>query len=176
MPSENSSGAVRPRSWRRVLALGVTVFQSAFSEYALKTLVLVLLVGASMRYLERHQSAILISAMFAVPFILFSTPGGYLADRFSKRSVTIVTKSAELGITLVVALAIILHNLPLAVFAALLLRSQSAVFSPSKFGLLPELLRESRLSWGNGFLQVAMFSAIIFGTWTGARMAGHFYQ
>lgn len=169
-------GAVRPRSFQRTWALTLTVFQSAFSEYALKTLVLVLLIGSAVRYLQREQSAILVGAIFAVPFLLFSVPGGYLADRFGKRNVTIGVKLAELLITAVVAIAIAVHNLPLAVTAALLLRSAVAIFGPSKYGLLPELLPESRLSLGNGYLQVATFSAIVMGSWTGSWVADRFYQ
>lgn len=174
---ENSStGAVRPRSFQRTWALTLTVFQSAFSEYALKTLVLILLVSSALPHLQREQSAILVGAIFAVPFLLFSTPGGFLADRFSKRRVTIAIKATELLITAIVAAAIVVQNVPLAIVAALLLRSAAAVFGPSKYGLLPELVPESRLSLANGFLQVSMFSGIVIGSWTGSWIAQHFYQ
>jgi acyl-[acyl-carrier-protein]-phospholipid O-acyltransferase/long-chain-fatty-acid--[acyl-carrier-protein] ligase len=123
--------------------LALTAFQSAFSEYALKTLVLFLAVAGAVRHLEREQSAILVGAIFAVPFLVFSTPGGYLADRFSKRNVILATKIAETIITLVVATAIAVHNVPLAIVAGLMLRSEAAVFGPAKYGLLPELLPES---------------------------------
>ena len=39
----------------------------------------------------------------------------------------------------------------------------SAFFGPSKYGLLPELLPERRLSWGNGILELGTFLAIITG-------------
>ena len=176
METASTNGAVRPRSFSRAWALTLTVFQSAFSEYALKTLVILLLASAFIRYLEREQSAILVGAIFAVPFIVFSTPAGYLADRFSKRNVTIATKIVELIITALVAFAIARNNLTLAIVAGLLLRSEAAIFGPSKYGLLPELLRESRLSWGNGILQLAMFTAMVAGTWSGSRIADRFYH
>ncbi len=176
MATPGTSVESRPHSFLRVWALALTVFQSTFSEYALKTLVLILLMAASIPLLGHEQSAVVVGAIFAVPFVLFSTPGGYLADRFSKRRVTIGTKIGEVVITAVVAIAIAAHNIPLAVTAALMLRTQAAVFGPSKYGLLPELLPESRLSWANGLLQVAMFSAIVSGSWTGAWIAERFYQ
>ena len=40
----------------------------------------------------------------------------------------------------------------------------SAFFGPSKYGLLPELLPEKKLSWGNGLLELGTFMAIILGT------------
>ena len=47
--------------------------------------------------------------------------------------------------------------------------THSAIFGPSKYGLLPELLPEQKLSWGNGVLELGSFLAIIRGTvgrWT----------
>ncbi|HWR16010.1 MAG TPA: acyl-[ACP]--phospholipid O-acyltransferase [Terriglobales bacterium] len=176
MANPTSYGSARPRSLGQIWALTLTVFQSAFSEYALKTLVLVLLVGSAMRELGRERSAILVGALFAVPFLFFSTPGGFLADRFSKRNVTIGTKLAELIFTALVALAIVVNNVPLAILAALMIRSGAAVFGPSKYGILPELLPESRLSQANGILQVSMFSAIVTGSWTGAWIAQRFLE
>ncbi len=176
MQSPGIAGEPRTHSFPRIWALTITVFQSAFSEYVLKTLVLVLLVSARIPQLARQQSAIFVAAIFAVPFLIFSTPGGYLADRFSKRQVTVGTKIAEVFITLVVAVAIASHNVPLAIAAALMLRSEAAILGPSKYGLLPELLPESRLSWANGLLQAALFSGIVGGSWTGAWIADRFYQ
>src|SRR5581483_7617235 len=40
----------------------------------------------------------------------------------------------------------------------------SAFFGPSKYGSLPELLPERKLSWGNGLLELGTFMAIILGT------------
>ena len=44
----------------------------------------------------------------------------------------------------------------------------SAIFGPSKYGLLPELLPERKLSWGNGVLELGTFVSIIGGTVAGA--------
>jgi acyl-[acyl-carrier-protein]-phospholipid O-acyltransferase/long-chain-fatty-acid--[acyl-carrier-protein] ligase len=46
--------------------------------------------------------------------------------------------------------------------------TQAALFGPSKYGLLPELLPAKRLSWGNGVIELGTFLAIIVGTVTGA--------
>ncbi len=42
--------------------------------------------------------------------------------------------------------------------------THSAFFGPSKYGSLPELLPEKKLSWGNGILELGTFMAIILGT------------
>ena len=56
------------------------------------------------------------------------------------------------------------HSLVLECAAGFLMTSQAAVFAPSKYGILPEILPEERLSWGNGILELGTFLAIILGT------------
>src|SRR5207249_2646480 len=97
----------------------------------------------------------------AVPFILFSMTGGYLADRFSKRTVTIGTKVFEMAVMLLAVMALAEGNLTLALAAVFLASTQAAVFGPSKYGLLPELLPQKLLSWGNGIIELGTFVAII---------------
>ena len=50
-----------------------------------------------------------------------------------------------------------------------LISAEGALFGPSKYGLLPELLPEPRLSWGNGIIELGTFVAGI-----GATMAAGF--
>ena len=54
--------------------------------------------------------------------------------------------------------------------AIFLMGVHSAIFGPSKYGLLPELLPEKRLSWGNGILELGTFLAIILGMMAGAEL------
>jgi acyl-[acyl-carrier-protein]-phospholipid O-acyltransferase/long-chain-fatty-acid--[acyl-carrier-protein] ligase len=42
--------------------------------------------------------------------------------------------------------------------------THSAIFGPTKYGMLPELLPEKKLSWGNGIFGLGTFAAIITGT------------
>jgi acyl-[acyl-carrier-protein]-phospholipid O-acyltransferase/long-chain-fatty-acid--[acyl-carrier-protein] ligase len=63
------------------------------------------------------------------------------------------------------------HTLALSLVALTLVATQAALFGPSKYGLLPELLPEKRLSWGNGVIELGTFLAIILGTVTGSTLA-----
>jgi acyl-[acyl-carrier-protein]-phospholipid O-acyltransferase/long-chain-fatty-acid--[acyl-carrier-protein] ligase len=40
----------------------------------------------------------------------------------------------------------------------------SAIFAPSKYGILPEILPHEKLSWGNGILELLTFLGVILGT------------
>src|SRR3989449_4678594 len=117
---------------------------------------------------------LVVPLLFSVPFLLFSMSGGYLADHFSKRSVTIGTKVLEMAVMGVALVGLASKNLPGTAIAVFLLSTQASLFGPSKYGLLPELLPEKRLSWGNGIIELGTFLAVITGTLIGASMAGAF--
>src|SRR3984893_4651840 len=93
------AGVPASQSWRRGFwALILTQFQSAFNENGLKNLVLFLILAMNIGAEDRDRRVLIVGALFSAPFILFSLTGGYLADRFSKRSVTIGTKFLEIAV------------------------------------------------------------------------------
>ena len=98
------------------------------------------------------------------PFILMSGYAGQIADRFSKRSVTLVVKLAELPIALLAMLGFCLQNLWLTLVGMLLLATQSAFFGPAKYGMIPELVEERELSRANGLLNMLTNLAVIVGS------------
>lgn len=163
----------QPPPWQRGFwALMGTQFQNAFSDLALKNLI-IFLVLARMAEGERDRYVALAGALFAVPFILFSMFGGWLADRFSKQLVLSSVKLAEIGIMLFAALALGLQNLWMELGAVFLMGCHSSIFGPSKYGILPELLPVEKLSWGNGLLELLTFIGIILGTVAGGLLAEH---
>src|SRR6478672_5407220 len=74
----------------------VTQFQGAFSDNALKNLVVFMILGLNVPLAKKHEIGEEVAALFSLPFILFSMAGGYLADRFSKRTVMIGVKVFEI--------------------------------------------------------------------------------
>jgi acyl-[acyl-carrier-protein]-phospholipid O-acyltransferase / long-chain-fatty-acid--[acyl-carrier-protein] ligase len=160
------------RKWRiGFWSLIATQFQGAFNENALKFLVIYLILALETDKGHRDRLEALVGFLFAAPFILFSLSGGYLADRFSKRTVTISTKLFEVGVMLIGVAALIGPSFPLALAAIFLVCTQGAVFGPSKYGLLPEILPPDKLSWGNGVLELGTFLGIIAGSVSGAFLA-----
>ena len=163
--------AAPPQNWRLGFwSLIVTQFQGAFNDNALKFLVIYLVVERNFASSVRGQLILLIGALFALPFIFFSLTGGYFADRYSKRTVTIGTKYFEIGVMVFALAGLALANLPMQAAAVFLISTQGALFGPSKYGLLPELLPEKKLSWGNGIIELGTFLAAI----TATMAAGFF--
>jgi acyl-[acyl-carrier-protein]-phospholipid O-acyltransferase/long-chain-fatty-acid--[acyl-carrier-protein] ligase len=163
------------RSWRLGFwSLIATQFQGAFNDNALKFLVLYLSLQTNLSPDEEASKVRMVGLLFAAPFILFSMAGGFLADRFSKRSVTIGTKYFEIAVMVLAIAAFWLHSTLLSLVALFLASTQGALFGPSKYGLLPEILPETRLSWGNGVIELGTFLAAIAGTLAGAHLSEWF--
>ena len=163
------------RSWRLGFwSLIATQFQGAFNDNALKYLVIFLIIGNNLSANDEENKVLLVGSLFALPFILFSMTGGYFADRFSKRTVTIWTKIFEVAVMLFAIAGFAVHSLLLSMVGVFLASTQGALFGPSKYGLLPEILPEKRLSWGNGVIELFTFLAVITGTMIGAYFSEAF--
>jgi acyl-[acyl-carrier-protein]-phospholipid O-acyltransferase/long-chain-fatty-acid--[acyl-carrier-protein] ligase len=156
-------------------ALIAVQFQNAFSDNALKWLVSFLVLESALSKQQRDLWFILIvPLLFAVPFLVFSIPGGYFADKYSKRSVTLATKFFELLVMGLGTFALARNRLDLAGFALFLACTQGAIFGPTKYALLPELLPESKLSWGNGIIELTTLLSAIFAALAGGFLATQF--
>jgi len=163
-----SPSAVSHVGWQRGFwSLMGTQFQNAFSDNALKQLIiLVLLAGATASASgekKNDELVAMVTAVFSAPFILFAMLGGWLADRNSKQRMMVYVKTAEMGIMAFAGLALWLTSLPLLLGAIFLMGCHSAIFAPSKYGILPEILPHDKLSWGNGILELLTFLGVILG-------------
>jgi acyl-[acyl-carrier-protein]-phospholipid O-acyltransferase / long-chain-fatty-acid--[acyl-carrier-protein] ligase len=111
-------------------------------------------------------------AMLVLPFIILAAPAGYCADRFSKRTVIVSCKVAEV-ILMILGVVVILHgNVWLMFFTLFLMGGHSAIFGPSKYGSIPEIVRPERISAANGLIGMTTILAIVSGT----VGAGYLYE
>ena len=166
-----------PPNWQRGFwALIVTQFQNAFNDNAIKFLVIYIIVAMNFPEGQRDFLVLVVGALFALPFIFFSMTGGYFADRYSKRSVVIGTKLMEIVVMAVAITGLAMRSLPLECAAVFLISTQSALFGPSKYGLLPELLPEERLSWGNGIIELGTFLGSISAVMAAGFLAAHYRE
>ena len=167
-------GGPEMKPWRRGFwSLFITQCQGAFSDNIFKFVVMFLVMGEMTRD-QKDELAPVIGAVFALPFILFSMFGGMLADRYSKRTIAVSTKIAEVVIMSLGLIGLVTSQIWLLIVVVFLMSTQSAFFGPSKYGLLPETLPESRLSWANGYMMLGVFVAIILGTVIAGQLSEHF--
>ncbi len=129
--------------------------------------------GADFETASQTQTTIAF-VVFTLPLMCTSIVAGVLADRLSKRTVIITMKAVEVGLMIAATIALFLNPAggiwPLVVLAGM--GVHSAIFSPAKYGILPELIGHERLASGNGLLEMWTFLAILGGTAGGGMLLG----
>lgn len=148
---------------RSFYCLNATQFLSALNDNVFKLLVIYLLIN-----IEGPAAAntilSLAGAIFVIPFLLFSSTAGVLADRFSKRTIIVATRTTEILILLFGAAAVFFEWGIGAYTALFLMATQAAVLGPSKYGIIPELVDQKMVSKANGSMTSFTYLAIILGT------------
>ncbi len=105
----------------------------------------------------------IVNALILLPFVLLFTPSGFLADRFQKVSVMRASAWAAVAITLGITLCYYLGWFWPAFAMTFLLAVQSAIYSPSKYGYIKELVGKESLAAANGWVQATTTTAILAG-------------
>src|SRR5260370_8775231 len=127
MPAEETHFIPVPEKtwWLGFWSLSATQFQGALNDNGLKFFVIFLILGPNPTDSQKDFLVFVIGNLFALPFLLFSMAGGFLADRFSKRSVAIATKIFEVCAMLFAVYAFTRGNTRMA-YAVIFLASPQA--------------------------------------------------
>ena len=151
---------------RRFAPLFATQFLGAFNDNVFKNS-LVILIAFSLADQSENNSSILViiaAGLFILPFFLFSALAGQFADKFEKSRLIQRIKLAEICIMLLAGLGFLLASPWLLMLVLFLMGTQSTLFGPLKYGILPQHLDESELTGGNGMIQMGTYAAILLGT------------
>jgi acyl-[acyl-carrier-protein]-phospholipid O-acyltransferase / long-chain-fatty-acid--[acyl-carrier-protein] ligase len=154
---------------RRFLPLFVTQFLGALNDNFFKQ-ALVVLVTYRLAEAAGLNSQILVTlaaGLFILPFFLFSATAGRLADKFDKRRLVLVVKSAEIVFMATATAGFLTGNVVLLFTVLFLMGVHSTFFGPIKYGILPAHLRADELLAGNGLIDAGTFLAILIGTIAG---------
>jgi len=145
---------------RSFWGLNLTQFLGAFNDNLFKQLVLLLCLAQAHEGSDLQGLGLI---LFASPFIAISGYAGFLSDRYNKRTIIVLCKVAEVLIVLLGMVGFMTGSLPFLLGVLCLMGVHSAFFGPSKYGILPEMLRAQDLPRANGMILMATFLAIIFG-------------
>lgn len=143
--------------------LNITQFLGALNDNVYKLLIVYFLIGQE-GIENGHTILALTGAIFVLPFLLFSAFSGLMADRYSKRNIIAFTKVLELIVMLLGVVAFWYESRWGSYFILFLMAAQTALFGPSKYGILPELVPQEKISKSNGIMTSFTFLAIISGT------------
>ena len=149
---------------RRFLPYFITQFLGAFNDNVFKqALVLAILfkIGVSA---DPNVLINLSALLFILPFFLFSALGGQLGEKFPKHRLIRLIKLAEIVIMLFGSVSVLLGSLPMMLAVLFAMGSQSALFGPVKYSILPLQLAERELVGGNALVEMGTFLAILGGT------------
>ena len=147
---------------KSVLSLLVAQFLSAFGDNAILFAVIALVMQSSELpnwYIPALQSVFILAYILLAPF------AGPFADQRPKRIVLLLGNLLKAA----GALLILIHVEPLIAF--LLVGAGAAIYSPAKYGILPELVDEQQLVKINSWVEGSTIVAILLGMLVGAKLA-----
>jgi len=152
---------------RSFVALLVTQFLVALNDNIFRWLIVP--IGAVMLG-DQAKAMQWGSVAFLIPFIALAGPAGYFADKYSKRRVMIACKVAEIIVMVLGIAAILTGEIYTMMFVLFLMGAQSAFFSPSKYGSIPEIVRTEHISSANGLIGMTTMIACIVGAGVGTNL------
>ncbi|MCD8233301.1 MAG: MFS transporter [Cloacibacillus porcorum] len=108
-----------------------------------------------------------VAGLFILPFFLFSSLAGQIADKYEKSFLIRIIKFVEIVLMCLTAAAFETMHLWWLVFLLFCMGTQSTFFGPLKFSILPQLLNDEELVAGNGLVNAGTNIAILTGTLCG---------
>jgi len=105
----------------------------------------------------------IINALILLPFILFFSPAGFLSDRYPKTKIIKYASAIAVLITIFITLSYLFGWFWVAFFLTLLLSTQSAIYSPAKYGLIKEMVGSKQITEANAIVQSVTIISILAG-------------
>ena len=160
---------------RRFLPFFITQFLGALNDNLFKNALLVIIVSGGISASDSNTNFLtnLAAGLFILPFFLFSTTAGQLADKYDKAWLIRRIKFAEILIMLTGSYALYNNNINLMLGVLFMLGVQSAFFGPIKYSIIPQHLAPEELMAGNAQVGMGTFTSILIGTLLGAWLVSY---
>ena len=147
---------------RRFMPLFWSQFFSAFNENLVRNM-LAMIILFKVGHDHAGPLVTLALGVFILPSIVLSGVGGQLADSRDKAEVAWWLKIAELAVQVVAAAGFWFTSIVTLYAALFLLGVIATLYTPVKYGILPDHLRHEELTAGNALVEGAGFVAILLG-------------
>src|SRR3989338_8029618 len=149
---------------KRFLPFFLTQLLGAFNDNIFKQSLILAILFKIISSADKDLLVNLCALLFILPFFLFSALVGQFGEKFAKDSLIRKIKFAEIIIMLLGAVGVVIGNLPLMLAVLFAMGTQSALFGPFKYSILPQHLEEQELVGGNALVEMGTFLAILAGT------------
>ncbi|PYV14555.1 MAG: acyl-[ACP]--phospholipid O-acyltransferase, partial [Acidobacteria bacterium] len=160
MPSLGYKGVLKRPGFVYLLAAQAL---AVFDDNTFKQLLIFFIISLGFGPRKRDLLISLGTGLYVLPYIIFSSYAGQVADRYSKRRVIIALKLVEAGLLSVATVAASFGHLTTMLATVFLLGIHAAFLGPAKEGILPQIFSETDLSRANGLMQMTVYSMIVLG-------------
>ena len=157
---------------RRFLPLFLTQFLGAFNDNIYRNAFAILITYRLSNWHGWTTSTLVAfaTALFMLPFFLFSATAGEIAERFERSRLIVIAKSIEIVLMGLATFGLYVMHVGLLLTILFLLGAQTAFFGPLKYVILPQHLSKNELLLGNGWIEASTFAAILLGTVAGSLL------
>ena len=161
---------------RNFIGLFFAQFLGALNDNLFKIAIITLWANSSSDLpFQPEALAALAGAVFILPFALFVKPSGYLTDHWNRANLIKTIKILECLIMLTAAALFLYGHGTWVTYAFLamlfLMGTQSTLFGPVKYAILPHMVRGGGLMRANALIEGSTFLSILFGMLLGAFLA-----
>ena len=136
---------------------------AVFDDNTFKQLLMLFVTASIPTLASRNLYISLGTALYVLPYIVFSSYAGQVADHFSKRRVIISMKLVETALLSVATLAMFMGHVVAMLVVLFLLGIHACFLDPAKEGILPQIFPDEALSRANGLMQLIVYTMIVTG-------------
>jgi len=155
------------------LPLFSTNFLGVLNDNFLKNLVC--FIGVLWMAKENESLVVMIaSAMLVIPYLFFSPLAGRLAKTHNKKTVVVWAKFAEMPIMIMAVIGFYTESIYVVMAAIFFMGLQSALYSPSKYGLIRDVDGTKGISFGTGSMEMLTFAGVLLGTFLATVISDHY--
>ena len=148
---------------RRFLPFFATQALGAFNDNVYRQAIIGLLFFLGISAEEKTLYTNLAPALFILPYFLFSSLAGQIAEKLEKSRLIRITTMMEIGIMSVAAVGFLTQNMIVLLVALFCTGVQSTLFGPVKYSIMPAVLKPEELTGGNGLVEMGTSISILFG-------------
>ncbi len=151
---------------RRFLPIFLVQLFGCLNDNILKNALIILLTYELAHQLGQWSQplVLLTNAIFILPYAIFASLSGQLADKYERSTLVKIIKFAEIFIVLLSCYGFAYHNLTVLFICVALMGIHSTFFGPIKYSVLPDHMHKNELLSANGFVEAGTFISILIGT------------
>lgn len=158
---------------RRFLPIFLVQFCGCLNDSILKNALIILITFKLSNDLNTpvYLLIMLANIIFILPFVVFASLAGQIADRYERTLLVKIIKLSEIAIILLSVIGFFTTNLTILFVCLGLMGTHSTFFGPIKYSVLPDHMKKDELLAANGYVEAGTFLSILLGT-----MLGGFYN